>query len=284
MSQIVSGSKSKHANKIYLSMSDKIDISKLFTREFFVFTGIDDVHIHKIARSTISFDLSNKPSTDAVDTLNTSDGSIANSIAISRDTFKLPEPGVQHRDLPFTKPSDFEIQRPIEPEQIMKGRGILNDIGSFFSGFLYRTSKPTSQTHPLKPDAINNNDLEITFGKNVIVSLLSMPPSASNIDSIYRLNILGGIEYSDLETLSLCIDRQNEYMEKMGVQINKWRLDHVYKINDKYVCFDVENISEIDDSGNGNSSMNDRKKEFMNMIIGDEYSKLKGTREGMRLL
>jgi hypothetical protein len=292
MSQVETTTKSntRSGNKLKLSRSDKIDISKLFTREFFDFMGIDDVHIHKVAVPVLSvetFDL--KPSSDVVqdDSRNRDPSSPA---LVGVETFTMPEPSSQHADIPLTKASDFEIQRPIEPGQIMKGGGMLNDIGSFFSSFLYRTSKPTTNHHPLKPDAMNNPGLELTFGKgatlhsHAIIPLSSIKPDTSKVESIYRLNILGGIEYSDLETLSLCIDRQNEYMEKMGLQINAWRLDYVYKIHDTYVCFDVENISEIDDIGNSDKSMNDRKKEFMNMIIGDEYSKLKGTREGMRLV
>ena len=124
----------------------------------------------------------------------------------------------------------------------------------------------------------DDNDIEIVVKKgrhaDNVISLSDMKLRKKEDTSIYELNILGGIDYLELEKMFVCLDKQIEYMENLGLQIKIWRLEYIYRIEDGYVCLDVENIEKY-------TQRDDRafKKELVNLIEMDkDFSKIVGTR------
>ena len=278
----------REGNKIRITKRTDINLSKLFTKNFFVSLGMhpDEVIVRRLnAHNTLSVDLT-LPSIDNIDNIEKKVDDVRipdNNNTVIKDLpdiqykdFVLPDPANKHIDQPITM-SDFEIPRPIKG-----GSGnFLSTMGNFFSGFLYKSK--LHDDHPLKTsvDDLTNTDLEVIFKPKhrlfLTLSLADMEKNKGDVSpNIFQIPILGGVEYKDLEALSSCLDKQIEYMDAMGVQITEWRKEYIYKIGDVYVCMDV---SKIQDKTQDISEVLKIKKELMRGIIGLESPKLRGLRE-----
>jgi len=267
-------------SKIRLSRNPDINISKIFTKYFFSFVGIHDVEIHKIQHierskvydTSLSLSISMPHSSDSNNSYSTK--ILSNKVGEIVDNAVLPDPGITHVDRPITM-HDFEI-----PPAIQKGGGFFSGIGDFFSRFMYKNKKHDTSSSQIDVFGSNDNDndIELLIKKrnyeDSLVSLSDMKSRKNNSVSIYELNILGGINYLELEQIFECLDKQLEYMRNIGLQIKKWRLEYIYKIGDGYVCLDVENIEKDMQKDN-----REFKKELMNLLEMDTgISRISGTR------
>ena len=264
-------------SKIRLSRNPDINISKIFTKYFFSFVGIHDVEIHKIEHTETSKvdDTSSSSSISIPHSSNSSSTkTLSNKVGEIVDNAVLPDPGIPHVDRPITM-HDFEI-----PPAIQKGGGFFSAIGDFFSRFMYKNKNADTSSSQIDVFGSNDNDndIELVIKKrnheDSLVSLSDMKSRKNNSVSIYELNILGGIDYLELEKMFECLDRQIEYMVNIGLQIKMWRLEYIYKIGDGYVCLDVENIEK--DTQRNNREF---KKELTNLLEMDtDISRIAGTR------
>jgi len=263
-------------HKIYIKKHANINVSKLFTHDFFNFLGIKGVSIHKV-HNNITSEIMNDTSLPMPYRSETDKGiDIGNDVneSINNKVFTLPDPSIPHENEPITM-KDFELT-PI------KGGGMLSNIGHFFSSFLTRT-KTNIEDSVLKTytDDANNNDIILEFDKlqynNSIISLSEMGNKPIT-KTIYTLDILGGIDYLELENISKNLEKQMEFMEIMGVEIEYWNKENIYRIGDHYINFDTENIKRFISKEESMKGMN----KLMEEIIGGEKRRIRGTREGRR--
>jgi hypothetical protein len=261
-------------NKLYVKKRLNINVSKLFTHDFFNYLGIQGVHIHKISESLESEIVigASLPMPHSLD--NTIlESTIVNDVesTVNNDVFLLPDPSEPHENEAITL-KDFELS------PMKTGGGIVSNISQFFSRFLNRGSTNIKNSLlSTNYDDATNTDILIEFDPQYIkdeMKNLSEMEKKKQKKTICTLDILGGISYVELEYLSKSLDKQIEYMAFMNVEMNMWRKDSIYRIGNHFVNFDVEDIEDFTEKKYGKK----KKTDFMRELIGVESIKIRGTR------